>query len=226
MGKTITRKLLAVVLTLTLVISGSALAFATNDSPGGGSDVPEATVKVTAVSGNYGNSTITVKYTGTNASKYRIYYKLAKATRWSYVVSKDQTSFTLNASNAKIRQGFPYYIKVVPVNTDGKTLGKSSAVYKKYVNRVVSKVTALSGGKVKVTAKKANGSTGYEIRYSTNKDMSNATVVTVKTGGSLNKTLTLKSKKTYYFRVRPIYVANGDKFVGILDALKTVKTKA
>lgn len=226
MGKTITRKLLAVVLTLTLVISGSALAFATNDSPGGGSDVPEATVKVTAVSGNYGNSTITVKYTGTNASKYRIYYKLAKATRWSYVVSKDQTSFTLNASNAKIRQGFPYYIKVVPVNADGKTLGKSSAVYKKYVNRVVSKVTALSGGKVKVTAKKANGSTGYEIRYSTNKDMSNATVVTVKTGGSLNKTLTLKSKKTYYFRVRPIYVANGDKFVGILDALKTVKTKA
>ena len=226
MGKTITRKLLAVVLTLTLVISGSALAFATNDSPGGGSDVPEATVKVTAVSGNYGNSTITVKYTGTNASKYRIYYKLAKATRWSYVVSKDQTSFTLNASNAKIRQGFPYYIKVLPVNADGKTLGKSSAVYKKYVNRVVSKVTALSGGKVKVTAKKANGSTGYEIRYSTNKDMSNATVVTVKTGGSLNKTLTLKSKKTYYFRVRPIYVANGDKFVGILDALKTVKTKA
>ena len=226
MGKTITRKLLAVVLTLTLVISGSALAFATNDSPGGGSDVPEATVKVTAVSGNYGNSTITVKYTGTNASKYRIYYKLARATRWSYVVSKDQTSFTLNASNAKIRQGFPYYIKVVPVNADGKTLGKSSAVYKKYVNRVVSKVTALSGGKVKVTAKKANGSTGYEIRYSTNKDMSNATVVTVKTGGSLNKTLTLKSKKTYYFRVRPIYVANGDKFVGILDALKTVKTKA
>ena len=226
MGKTITRKLLAVVLTLTLVISGSALAFATNDSPGGGSDVPEATVKVTAVSGNYGNSTITVKYTGTNASKYRIYYKLAKATRWSYVVSKDQTSFTLNASNAKIRQGFPYYIKVVPVNADGKTLGKSSAVYKKYVNRVVSKVTALSGGKVKVTAKKANGSTGYEIRYSTNKDMSNATVVTVKTGGSLNKTLTLKSKKPYYFRVRPIYVANGDKFVGILDALKTVKTKA
>ena len=226
MGKTITRKLLAVVLTLTLVISGSALAFATNDSPGGGQDVPEATVKVTAVSGNYGNSTITVKYTGTNASKYRIYYKLARATRWSYVVSKDQTSFTLNASNAKIRQGFPYYIKVVPVNADGKTLGKSSAVYKKYVNRVVSKVTALSGGKVKVTAKKANGSTGYEIRYSTNKDMSNATVVTVKTGGSLNKTLTLKSKKTYYFRVRPIYVANGDKFVGILDALKTVKTKA
>lgn len=226
MGKTITRKLLAVVLTLTLVISGSALAFATNDSPGGGSDVPEATVKVTAVSGNYGNSSITVKYTGTNASKYRIYYKLAKATRWSYVVSKNQTSVTLNARNAKIRQGYPYYIKVVPVNADGKTLGKSSAVYKKYVNRVVSKVTALSGGKVKVTAKKANGSTGYEIRYSTNKDMSNATVVTVKTGGSLNKTLTLKSKKTYYFRVRPIYVANGDKFVGILDALKTVKTKA
>ena len=225
MGKTITRKLVAVVLMLTLVISGSALAFAGNDSPGGGSDVPEATVKVTAVSGNYGDSTITVKYTGTNASKYRIYYKLAKATRWSYVVSKSQTSYTLNSSNAKIRQGYPYYIKVVPVNAKNGKLGKETATYKKYVNRVVSKVTPLSGGKVKVTAKKANGSTGYQILYSTNSDMSNATVVTVKSGASLNKTLSLKSNKTYYFRVRPIYDAYGDRFVGILDALKTVKTK-
>ena len=128
-------------------------------------------------------------------------------------------------SNAKIRQGYPYYIKVVPVNAKNGKLGKETATYKKYVNRVVSKVTPLSGGKVKVTAKKANGSTGYQILYSTNSDMSKATVVTVKTGASLNKTLSLKSNKTYYFRVRPIYDAYGDRFVGILDALKTVKTK-
>ena len=72
------------------------------------------------------------------------------------------------------------------------------------------KVTA---GKKKVTLKVTNKSTnlsGYEIQYSTKKNMRKATVKLVK---KLPKTIrNLKSGKKYYFRVRK-YVKSGGKLV-------------
>lgn len=85
----------------------------------------------------------------------------------------------------------------------------------------ISKLTNVSGKKMKVSIKKVSGAKGYVIRYSTNSKFKSAKTVTVK---SSSKTITkLKKGKKYYVQVKAYKVDSaGKKVSGKWSKTKTV----
>ena len=80
--------------------------------------------------------------------------------------------------------------------------------------------------KIKVTWKKIKSVKGYQVQYSTNKKFKKAKTVTIKKAAATNKIITkLKSKKTYYVRVRAYTTKAGKKLYGTWSAKKSVKVK-
>jgi minor extracellular protease Epr len=88
---------------------------------------------------------------------------------------------------------------------------------------VVSKVSTVSKG-FKVTWKRDTDATGYQIRYSTKKNMKNAKTVTVSSTGK--KITKLKAKTKYYVQVRAYAkLSTGKKLYSKWSVKKTVTTK-
>lgn len=92
-------------------------------------------------------------------------------------------------------------------------------------------IKSLSKGKksftVKVKKLKKSQANGYEVRYSTSKSMSGATVKTV--GTKYNKVKKkikgLKKKKRYYVQVRTYKIVNGNYYYSGWSKVKKVKTR-
>jgi minor extracellular protease Epr len=107
--------------------------------------------------------------------------------------------------------GFKYTFKLTKSDTDSLDAP------------VVSKVSAVSKG-FKVTWKRDTDATGYQIRYSTKKNMKNAKTVTV---SSTSKKITkLKAKTKYYVQVRAYAKqSTGKKLYSKWSTKSTVTTK-
>ncbi|MBE6787468.1 MAG: hypothetical protein E7537_03880 [Ruminococcaceae bacterium] len=101
----------------------------------------------------------------------------------------------------------------------------------KVIPKLVPKTTKIS----KLTAKKKSlvvkikrnkSVTGYEIQYSLKKNFKSAKKVTLKKNSSISKTIKkLKSKKTYYVRVRTYKTYNGKKYYSAWSKAVKKKTK-
>ncbi len=76
---------------------------------------------------------------------------------------------------------------------------------------------------VKVSWKKVSKASGYVIRYATNKDFKNAKSLNVKSNKKTIKSL--KTKKTYYFKVRAYKKVSGKTYYGAFSSTKKTKTK-
>lgn len=86
-------------------------------------------------------------------------------------------------------------------------------------------VKALKGG-FKISWKKDLRVSAYQIKYADNKAFKKCKKINVKGAKAASKTIKkLKSKKTYYIRVRAYTVVGSKKFYTNWSALKTVKTK-
>lgn len=84
-------------------------------------------------------------------------------------------------------------------------------------------VKSVSGKGVKITWNKVKTAKGYQIKYSTKKNMTDAKTAT---SGSLSKKITkLKSGKRYYFKVRAYKTADGSRIYGGWSSTKSVKVK-
>lgn len=95
-------------------------------------------------------------------------------------------------------------------------------------NKKVKVASAKAGKKsVKVTWKKVKGIKGYQIQYSTNKKFKKGNkTITVKSTKSTSATIKkLKSKKTYYVRMRTYKIVNGKKVYSAWSKAKSVKVK-
>lgn len=81
--------------------------------------------------------------------------------------------------------------------------------------------------KVTVSQKSYAYVSGYQVKYSTRKDMSGAKIKTIGTSYSKvsKKIKGLKAKKRYYVQVRSYKVVNGKKYYSGWSAKKSVKTK-
>lgn len=90
-------------------------------------------------------------------------------------------------------------------------------------------LTSVKAGKkfLKAAWKKQSGVTGYQIQYSTDKNFKkNTHKVTVKGAKYTSKTVKkLKSKKTYYVRVRTYKKTGGKTYYGKWSKAKSVKVK-
>lgn len=85
------------------------------------------------------------------------------------------------------------------------------------------KVKNLKGKKVKVTFKKVNNASGYQISYATNSKFKKASKKKTKnTAYTLKK---LKKGKTYYIRVRAYRTVNGKTYYGAYSKTRKVKIK-
>ncbi|MBR6336148.1 MAG: fibronectin type III domain-containing protein, partial [Ruminococcus sp.] len=144
-----------------------------------------------------------------------------------------------SAEGAKLVKGTDYVVTYA----DNKKCGKATAAVKgigKYKGTVkltyiikpgktkISNAKSTKAKKVKVTWKKtAGGVSGYQVQISTDKKFKKAvTAYNVKKGKTVSKTISkLKSKKTYYVRVRAYKLADNKKNAGKWSAVKKVKCK-
>ena len=91
-----------------------------------------------------------------------------------------------------------------------------------------AKLKKVAKAKKAFTAKwaKVKGVDGYEIQYSLNKKMKDATVVTVDSAKTTSKKITgLKGGKKYYVQIRTYKVVDGKKVYSDWSKAKSVKTK-
>ena len=125
--------------------------------------------------------------------------------------------------------------------TAGKNVGKHSVTVKfkgeysgkKVIDFVVNpKATTLKkpvAGKKQITVKwnkQAVQTTGYEIQYSTKKNMNGAKTVTVAKAGTTSKVIKgLKAKTKYFVQIRTYKTVNGVKYYSAWSAKKNIKTK-
>lgn len=90
----------------------------------------------------------------------------------------------------------------------------------------IKKGKALRGGKVKLTWKRISGAYKYQIQYSTKRSFAGRKTISAY---GKSTTLFLKSKKTYYIRVRALKYGNSATYYedvkGRWSAVKKIKTK-
>jgi len=111
--------------------------------------------------------------------------------------------------------------------------GKGSYTGSKTLHfKIVPKGTEIKSVKAKkkgftVKWKKQESKTsGYQIQYSTSKSFKNAKKKTIKGKDNTSYKLTkLKSKKTYYIRVRTYKTVDGTKYYSFWSDVKSIKTK-
>ncbi|MDE6025542.1 MAG: hypothetical protein K2G45_08820 [Lachnospiraceae bacterium] len=144
-----------------------------------------------------------------------------KVTYGSKTLTSD-TDYTVTYSNN---------IKVGKATVTIKGKGKYTGTQKLTFNIIPRKPTvtlqAKKGGfKVTYQKRAANEATHYQIKYSTKKNMSNATWVKVTDRTISSKTIATKtSNKTYYVRVRTARKVGSTIYYGAWSDVKAIKTK-
>lgn len=171
----------------------------------------------------------------------KIYYfgKNGAAAKGWATINKKKYYFNPNTAAAEkglvqIKNNFYWFNESGILCTD-KTVKIDGKSYKADSNGKlnIAKLKKTSIEKVKaakkkftVTWKKVSGVSGYEIMYSTSSKMSNAKTLTAKKDKTISKEVTkLKSKKTYYVKIRTYKKINGEKFYSAWTKASKVKTK-
>lgn len=116
----------------------------------------------------------------------------------------------------------------VVIKGKGTYKGCSKTVTFKIKPKKVTIISARSSKKSKVTVKwkKSAGVGGYQLQYARNKKFKNAATVTVSGSGKTSRTIGgLKSKKTYYVRMRGYKKVNGKKLYGSWSAVRKIRIK-
>lgn len=91
---------------------------------------------------------------------------------------------------------------------------------------VIKSLKNAKGKKLTVTLKKAvKDADGYEIRYSTNKNMKSSKKATIKKASTLKTVIKKLKKKTYYAQVRAYKNVNDNKYYSNWSSKKSVKIK-
>ena len=159
---------------------------------------------------------------GWDFSPYDKKYVLQYSTDGKKWTSKTVTgdSFT----HSKLTYGKTYYYRVK--GYDGKDWSSYSKVVKKKLvpNKITLNTVTVGKKNVKISWAKEN-ITGYEIYMGTSaKKMKKIKTITKNSTVSFNKT-GLKSRKTYYFKVRAYKTVKGKKVYGSYSNVLKVKTQ-
>ena len=136
---------------------------------------------------------------------------------------KKDKDYTLSYSKGRKKVG----TYKVTVKLKGNYSGTKTLTFK--INPPKTSLKKLTAAKksLKVSfSKKTKEVSGYEIQYSTSKKFKSAKKITVKKAKATSATIKkLKSKKTYYVRVRTYKKVSGKKYYSSWCAYKSKKTK-
>ena len=134
------------------------------------------------------------------AAKYEVYRATSKNGSYSRITTTTSTSIT----NTKVNAGSTYYYYVRAVADNGRKSDKSNIVSRTcdVARPEVSITNIASSGKIKLSWKKIDGATKYEVYRATSK---NGTYTLLKTTTSTSLTnTTVTAGKTYYYKVKAI----------------------
>lgn len=161
-----------------------------------------------------------------NAKGYAVYRATSKNGTYKLLISTTRTSVT----NASLATGTTYYYKVKSYGKVGSA--KVYAAYSKtaYAKPVLSKpanIKAKAGKKSAVVSwKKVSGATGYKVYRATKSNGKYSVVKTITKQSTVKYTnKKLKSKKTYYYKVRAYKKVNGKLVYGSYSKIVKVKAK-
>ena len=189
---------------------------------------PARPESLSATSASYTSVKITWKKYA-YASGYKIYRSTGngKASLIKTITSGNTTTYT----NTGLKTGttYKYYIIATGIEAiDGTKVNSplSTTVSAKPVPGTTK--VKLTGGKkqVKVKWSKVSGASGYVVYRSTNKTSGFKAVKTIKKGKTVSFTnKKLKSKKTYYYKVKAYRTVSKKKIYGNYSAVVSAKTK-
>ncbi len=175
-----------------------------------------------------GKKTLTPEWKKVNASygtiSYECLYRINGSGKWKTVKTKNLSTVIRNLS-----QRSTYELRVRPIKTVGgkQYVGALSSINYRYIGNTVIKNIVPSKTSMKVSVNKFALCTGYQVVYSENSSFTKNTK-NIRTVGASKTTISvkgLKSKKTYYVKVRPYKIKNGKIHVGAYTAVKKIRTK-
>lgn len=163
----------------------------------------------------------------TGAAGYRIYRKSSKDAGWKKVktISSAKTLDWIDTSSGNGKE-YWYTVKAYAKN-DGQTWWSGRAVLDKSVVRLnTSSITSLTAGTGKFAVKwnKNSKVEGYQVKYATNKNFTNAKTSKVNGNAQVSKTVKNLKKGTYYVCVRSFKkAADGKTSYSAWSSVKKVK---
>lgn len=213
MGTKFSKRLVAVLIALVMVMASAMTVFAAGStSPGQGET--EVSIVNLGTNDSFLNKTFRFKWRGENAKSYKAWMR-----------QKGQTSWTKKATNNQyyewkgLKTNGLYEFKAEAIN--GNKSAVSTTSYR-WMQSVKATGKSPKKGQLRITWPKVSGATGYQIEYSKSKSMSSpkyaypsasATSYTLKVGSG-----------TWYWRIRP-YKKSGNSYVGIYNGIQSVKVK-
>lgn len=136
---------------------------------------------------------------------------------------KKGTDYTVTYASGRKNVG-KYTVKVT---LKGNYSGSKTLSFK--INPAATTLTSLSAGKKQFTVKwkkQSTQTTGYEIQYSTSKNMKSAKTATISNAKTTSTTVkSLDASKTYYVRIRTYKAVKGTKIYSAWSAIKNVEVK-
>lgn len=173
-----------------------------------------------STSGSYARRRFTASYSAcAGASDYQIAWRRQGTGSWSSKWAGGRTSAVISG----LKAGAMYEIKVRAYRgSDGAYGAYSASAY-----RMVSVTSArVSGGKKRITVRwsRAAGAGGYQIICATNRNFTDAKVITTGAKSRKRTIKKLRSGKRYYVYVRPVR-HSGTTYAGITSAVRSAKAR-
>ena len=177
------------------------------------------------------NGSVRVKWTKVeDAAGYKVYRKCSGEEKYTLIQNlkgESSTAYT-DKSSKVVRNGKASYYYVVPYyKKSSSVVLKTCARTNYYMDR--SEITSLTtgdSGVLRVEWESNAQAHGYQIRYSRNSDMENATTITINSKTTLSRKLSvLTANKTYYVQVRSFKTYKNVDYYSGWSAKKSKKTK-
>ncbi len=158
------------------------------------------------------------------------------ATSYAYNGKAKKPAVTVTLNGKTLKKDVDYTVKYssntaigkakVTVAGKGKYVGIITKSFKILpAKQTIAKITSQKNGFALNWTKDKNV-TGYQIQYDVKSDLKSAKSTYVKSNTTYKKTISgLKTKKTYYVRVRSYKTVGGVKYYGSWSGVKSVKTK-
>lgn len=165
-----------------------------------------------------------------NITGYQVQYSTSSKFKNAKSVKTKKTTSELR----KLSSSKKYYVRVRTYKTSGKKTTYSAWSSSKSITTLnknasnpahIKSITAQHAG-FKVQTYTSSNAAGYQVRYATKSDMSNAKTNTVK--GKKNTTITVMGRATntkYYVQTRTFRTVNGKNYYSAWSPSKTVKTQ-